>query len=1152
MDVLKRFWNEHPALSNWAVLAVGMVIILFFSARHVGFEPGQWAALIGATIALAGLCADAGQRMMTHRGVIGDAASLAAFVQHYSGNPLALNLAAETVRDFFDGNISAFLQADTLIFDDIRDVLDQQFIRLTPLEREILGWLAVVREPIPYASLSGLLAQPPAPRAVMEAMRSLQRRSLLEKFDDAFVLQNVVLEYTTAWLADGILRELLGDTPVPFGFLNRYALILAQSKEYVRASQRRLLLQPVAEGLIAQRGRQAAVVLLRAFLTRLRDCSPLPGYAGANLLHLLLALEIDLSGYDFSHLFLRQLYLRGVSLPGTNFAHAEIIDSAFTEPFGLVYSVVFSLDGRYLAAGTGEGAVYIWRTADQQLVQVIQAHSQSISEVAFGERVTATGERQSVLVSVGEDKDIGLSLLTPDGVLERFTCLHHDEQPSMLAVGISPNGCQATGVGEDGQIFVWEMAAVQAPRLLHRVVTHPTRLRLVAFDADGKTVAVGNRDGRVALCQLATGETSLALTVPTDSLVALALDGEGQRLATGENGGKISLWSLPAGELLGMTEAEPGVVDALAFSPDGRFLTSSHGDRAVRVWAVEDNRVVEDNRAVPEQSGPRLLHTLLGHSHVVWSVVFAPQSAGNRERLLVASSSSDQTVRVWDAETGHSLYTLRGQPRALGSLAIAPLPNDSQESAIAQRLSARWLLAAVGYDQLVHLWQGEGREAEATRRTLRGQSCPLYTVAISPDSRALASAGRDRSIDLWDVASGELRQSLQGHTNSITCLAFHPAGELMASGSTDGTVRLWAMHPTERSHAERKDAALASQPVAVLEANSRYVYDIAFHPEGHTLAAVGADPQLRLWDMTQSPPVERAEALKSVSEAGEQDIFCVAFSPDGSKLACGGNALIHLWQGDAPPLVLRQHTAWIFSLAFSPDGTLLASSGADATVCLWDAESGRLRSVLRGHKETIYKAGFTPDGQFVVSCSFDGTVKFWDVATEDCVNSLAVEGPYAGMRIDGTSGITQAQRRALRALGAVEEGEPDYSNGYDSPTRCNAPLAFGVKIIQYSSGSALKGFVKEGAYCPGKHGQEGLMKVLSMEGEPHNIAVNTFTTGAPIDTPMSRGHYTEEQRQNWVSPALLAPAFAWLAMQDSTIHTGERLDAYKMSQSLTS
>ena len=194
------------------------------------------------SLALAGLSLDAGQRMMTHRGVIGDTANLTAFVQHYSGKPLALNLAAETVRDLFDGNIGAFLQADTLIFDDIRDVLDQQFTRLTPLEREILGWLAVVREPVPYAALPDLLAQPPTQRAVMEAMRSLQRRSLLEKYDDAFGLQNVVLEYTTEWLVEGILRELLNDTPAPFGFLNRYALILAQTKEYVRASQRRLLL----------------------------------------------------------------------------------------------------------------------------------------------------------------------------------------------------------------------------------------------------------------------------------------------------------------------------------------------------------------------------------------------------------------------------------------------------------------------------------------------------------------------------------------------------------------------------------------------------------------------------------------------------------------------------------------------------------------------------------------------------------------------------------------------------------------------------------------------------------------------------------------------------------------------------------------------
>lgn len=106
--------------------------------------------------------------------------------------------------------------------------------------------------------------------------------------------------------------------------------------------------------------------------------------------------------------------------------------------------------------------------------------------------------------------------------------------------------------------------------------------------------------------------------------------------------------------------------------------------------------------------------------------------------------------------------------------------------------------------------------------------------------------------------------------------------------------------------------------------------------------------------------------------------------------------------------------------------------------------------------------------------------------------------------------------------------------------------AHGGSIIFVSSGSGLKGFIKEAAYCPGKHGQEGLMKVLSMEGEPHNIAVNTVTPGAPINTPMSHGHYPEELRQKWIDPVLLTPAFVWLAGQNAADVTGKRLDAWDL------
>jgi NAD(P)-dependent dehydrogenase (short-subunit alcohol dehydrogenase family) len=109
--------------------------------------------------------------------------------------------------------------------------------------------------------------------------------------------------------------------------------------------------------------------------------------------------------------------------------------------------------------------------------------------------------------------------------------------------------------------------------------------------------------------------------------------------------------------------------------------------------------------------------------------------------------------------------------------------------------------------------------------------------------------------------------------------------------------------------------------------------------------------------------------------------------------------------------------------------------------------------------------------------------------------------------------------------------------------------AGGGSLVYLSSGSGIKGFVKEVAYCPGKHGQEGLMKVLAMEGEPFNIVVNTITPGAPINTPMSADNYSDDLKQKWVDPMLLTPAFVQLAKltaQDGM--TGQRLNAWEMSQ----
>src|SRR5439155_18925087 len=123
----------------------------------------------------------------------------ARLVQAYEGNPLALNIEAQTIADLFGGQISPFLAQQTLVFGSISDLLSEQWGRLSPLEQTLLFWLAILREPVTLQELLAMLVAPLAPVQVLEAVDGLHRRSLVERGQrpGSFTLQSVVLEYMT-------------------------------------------------------------------------------------------------------------------------------------------------------------------------------------------------------------------------------------------------------------------------------------------------------------------------------------------------------------------------------------------------------------------------------------------------------------------------------------------------------------------------------------------------------------------------------------------------------------------------------------------------------------------------------------------------------------------------------------------------------------------------------------------------------------------------------------------------------------------------------------------------------------------------------------------------------------------------------------------
>lgn len=274
--------------------AYGKLIRLFAETRHQSClmltsreKPKEVVYLEGIrSLSLAGIGPSAGWELLKERGLSGSKRDWAAFIERYSGNPLALQLASEPVREVFGGSIARFLQEDVSAFGEINDLLGQHFHRLSGDEREILFWLAIERGIVRLEELRELLAHPMPAATLLEVLDSLRRRSMIETTGPAhFTMQAVFKEYVTGCLIERAYQEFLSEIA---GIWMSHALTRAKNRDSSSENQPGPLLASLAERLLATLGKRGIEQKAKSLLTtqRRRDMQH-RGYLAENILNLL-------------------------------------------------------------------------------------------------------------------------------------------------------------------------------------------------------------------------------------------------------------------------------------------------------------------------------------------------------------------------------------------------------------------------------------------------------------------------------------------------------------------------------------------------------------------------------------------------------------------------------------------------------------------------------------------------------------------------------------------------------------------------------------------------------------------------------------------------------------------------------------------------
>ncbi|MFQ3535053.1 MAG: protein kinase [Aggregatilineales bacterium] len=553
-----------------------------------------------------------------------------------------------------------------------------------------------------------------------------------------------------------------------------------------------------------------------------------------------------------------------------------------------------------------------------------------------------------------------------DGVL-RHEWLAAAQNATLTACALSPDGSYALSADDSGQVQLWDLA--RHTRL--QVWAHKRAVYGCALSADASQVLTASQDRLLRLWEVSSGRLCAEFYEhpAVVTCCAFALGPNGLRLAvSGDAEGTLRLWDAAGNVLLHTLQAHRGAVTACAGLEDQHPLAVSGGaDGQICIW---------DGR------NGKLLRALAGGAGAVTGVTLTFLG----ERLLLTAANEDKVLRLWDVQKGELLARYTGHRAALTACAIDP----------------HGRLLSSGREGTLRVWS----VPDETRTPIEPHGAAVQSIAFTPDSRRLVSAGLDREVRLWHAETGKHIQTLRGHIGGVYGLALRSDGRVALTAGSDRTVRAWDI---DRG-AQLRQYGVHNDTMLAVGFSPKPLKIGAMTRPSWLIAAGGADRAIRLYE------AESGQLLLTLKGHRDAVTACL-FSPnDELLLSLGkerGACLWSLAKGElvrafAPPEL--NCTA----IAFHPEGRLLMLGTAEGELKVFDRRSGAVATFARGTSAPIVACSYTPNGEWLFSADAERWLRVYDVSTQQ---------PIATFRAQhAITCAAAAPSGALFAIGDVQGG----------------------------------------------------------------------------------------------------------------------------------